>query len=225
MNKLKKEKLKLFLISFVCTLIIGLYIVRDKITETYHLYKEYKRMKIESKETDEIFVEFNNLLYSMLFPDFGRGLLRFKKNTGFFPKHTTDISKNLFKDVQLKEMYSEQPTFYHYYKNSPSAIKSITNLRDQYFYDYSIPFCYFSDPESKYCILWSIGPDNIYQITNNNITSAFDCNSSMTCPLIREGYIYDPTNGLFSSGDVFVLVTNNDIFSSLKNYRPEDALK
>ena len=129
-----------------------------------------------------------------------------------YPAWSVRKEENAFGGIPDKKgKLARIPTFLSPQNSMPITLTTPVAYLSVYYADPFAPikgatFAYWT-PDSKHgtgYILWSAGPDNIYELTIDNVAKAYDASTSATIPSeMLIGLTYDPSNGTESGGDVW----------------------
>ncbi len=120
-----------------------------------------------------------------------------------YPAYTTNLDESIDEwsfrfDSEIP--YNGEPTFVAYELGRPMSLTTpvaylTENITDKFAFPEGRTFCYYSDGEGW--IIWSPGPDRHYDLDWTLYDGAADDNMERLV-----SYAYDPTNGVFSYGDM-----------------------
>lgn len=140
----------------------------------------------------------------------------YKIDNGVYPAWSSDPNLNAYAGLTRTTHTNRQPTFLLGSAQHPN-LKTLTtpiayiscHFADPFSFINGAPFSYWSRTEilangEEMCgwLLWSPGPDLVYQITVDNVDSVYDPRDQAAKPALIE-LTYDPTNGARSAGDVW----------------------
>lgn len=127
----------------------------------------------------------------------------------FYPAYSTNPEENLFGNVQgEREVFANVPTF----PTPAGAMRTLTapdpyisSMPQDVFAPQGATFAFYSTPgpvKIAGWILWSPGPDRTYDLNLDNIRQAYNPSTGRLSEMLVE-YTYDPTNGIYSAGDLW----------------------
>lgn len=127
-----------------------------------------------------------------------------------YPAHSEDVTLNAYQGLEdINPALTGQPTFMLQNGSNMMTLTTPIAFVTSYFSDpFSAPlsatFSYFSSQEQAGWILWSPGPDKIYDLTTENISELYlPANGQYDQSRGLIELTFDPTNGTISPGDVW----------------------